>query len=343
MVLAVFGALTLLAWWRNHDWAVAAFLGTAFFFLLAPSSSVIPITTEIAADRRMYLALAPVLLALCLLAEIVGARLARVEIFQASSPTSARWPRVLGVAVVAVVALITFERSRLYADPEAIGRDARTKVPGNARAWLNAGIVAETAGHADEADSLYSAAVAHDSTYADAIVRVAFNRVEGRHYAEAHDVLRHLSLGSANVSTLHGLAQALMQGADTNGSLIMLQRLADDSSVVQPLVDLTAVYEAAGRDSEEVVVLTRADRLFPNRPDLLFHLGTVLLRLHHADQADEYLERVSSLVPENAAVLTALGQAKAALGKRPEAADLFTRALKLDPMDSVARAGLGRP
>ncbi len=343
ILLAILGGLILLAWWHNQGWVGAAFLGTAFFVLLAPSSSVIPITTEIAADRRMYLALAPVLLALSLLVEIAGARLAKVEVFQAASTTSARWPRVIGVALVALVALMSFQRSRLYADPEAIWRDARMKVPQNARAWLNAGIVAETAGHADEADSLYSAAVARDSTYADAIVRVAFNRVEGRHYAEARDVLQHLSLGPANVSTLRGLAQALMQGADTNGAVVMLQRLADDSSTVQPLIDLTAIYEAAGRDSDEVAVLTRADHLFPNRPDILFHLGTTALRLHRADEAEQYLQQVSSLAPENAAVLTALGRAKAARGERPEAVALFTRALKLDPLDSIARAGLGRP
>jgi cytochrome c-type biogenesis protein CcmH/NrfG len=250
---------------------------------------------------------------------------------------------VIGFALVVLVALMSFQRSRLYANPEAIWRDARTKVPGNPRAWLDARMVAETAGHADEADSLYSAAVARDSTYADAIVRVAFNRVEGRRYAEARDVLRHLSLEGGNVATLHGLAQALMQGADTNGALVMLQRLADDSSSVQPLVDLTAIYEAAGRDSEEVVVLTRADRLVPGRPDILFHLGRVELRQHHADLAEGHLERVSTLVPENSTVLTALGRAKAALGKQREAADLFAKALKLDPSDSAARAGLARP
>jgi Tfp pilus assembly protein PilF len=343
LVLATIGLLTLLAWRYDERWASVAFLGTAFFVLLAPSSSVIPITTEIAADRRMYLALAPVLLAICLLVEIAGARLARVELFQAPSPTSARWPRVVGFAVVGVVALMSFQRSRLYADPEAIWRDARSKVPQNARAWLNAGIVAETAGHPEEADSLYSAAVAHDSSYADAIVRVAFNRAEGHRYAEARDVLRHLPLGNANVSTLRGLAQALMQSADTNGAIVMLQRLADDSSVIQPLIDLTTIYDAAGRDSEEVAVLARADHLFPHHPEILFHLGAVVLRLHHADQAEQYLEQVSSLVPDNAAVLTELGRAKAALGKRSEATALFTKALKLDPSDSVARAALARP
>jgi Flp pilus assembly protein TadD len=343
LIVVALGILTLLAWRRQQRWAGAAFLGTVFFFLLAPSSSVIPVVTEIAADRRMYLALAPVLIVVCLLVEMACLRLAGTELLSRSSPASARWPRVLGFAVVVLFALMSFQRSRLYADPEALWREGREKAPLNPRTWLNGGIVTEAAGHPEQADTLYNEAVALDSNYAEAIVRVAFNRVEKKQYAEARAVLRHFSLTAANVSTLHGLALALIQVADTSGSLIMLQRLADDSSTVQPLIDLTAIYEAAGRDSDEVAVLTRADRLFPHRPDILFHLGTVLLRLHHADQAERYLEQVSNLVPENAAVLTALGQAKAALGKRPEAAALFARALKLDPSDSVARAGLARP
>lgn len=39
-------------------WRRVGFLCVAFFVLLAPTSSVVPITTEVGAERRMYLALA---------------------------------------------------------------------------------------------------------------------------------------------------------------------------------------------------------------------------------------------------------------------------------------------
>ena len=61
ILLFVFGVVTVAAWTRANRWGWVAFLGTLFFFLLAPSSSFVPIATEIAAERRIYLALAAVI------------------------------------------------------------------------------------------------------------------------------------------------------------------------------------------------------------------------------------------------------------------------------------------
>ena len=58
IVLSAAAIATAFAWKRA---AWVAFLGTWFFMLLAPSSSIVPIQTEIAAERRVYLALVPVL------------------------------------------------------------------------------------------------------------------------------------------------------------------------------------------------------------------------------------------------------------------------------------------
>src|SRR5439155_13773938 len=55
------GLATILAWVRGGRWLWFGFLGAAFFLLLAPSSSVVPIVSEIAAGPRTFLALAPLL------------------------------------------------------------------------------------------------------------------------------------------------------------------------------------------------------------------------------------------------------------------------------------------
>src|SRR5213079_123494 len=57
--LAVVGALlacTAWALWRK-PWL--GFLGAVFFITLAPTSSIVPIATEVGAERRMYLPLIP--------------------------------------------------------------------------------------------------------------------------------------------------------------------------------------------------------------------------------------------------------------------------------------------
>ncbi len=55
LVVAVLGSLWLV---RRRHWL--GFIGVWFFAILAPTSSVVPIVSEVAAERRMYLPLAAV-------------------------------------------------------------------------------------------------------------------------------------------------------------------------------------------------------------------------------------------------------------------------------------------
>ncbi|HEY5311709.1 MAG TPA: glycosyltransferase family 39 protein, partial [Pirellulales bacterium] len=57
ILLLGLASATLWAWRRHPTWG---FLGAWFFLILAPSSSFVPIVTEVAAERRMYLPLAAV-------------------------------------------------------------------------------------------------------------------------------------------------------------------------------------------------------------------------------------------------------------------------------------------
>ena len=52
VVVVALGLLTLVALWR---WPMLGFLGAWFFVTLSPTSSFVPIATEVGAERRMYL------------------------------------------------------------------------------------------------------------------------------------------------------------------------------------------------------------------------------------------------------------------------------------------------
>src|SRR5207253_1658209 len=56
--LLALAVLTVVALWRRHP---LGFLGAWFFIILAPTSSVLPITTEVASEHRMYLPSAAVI------------------------------------------------------------------------------------------------------------------------------------------------------------------------------------------------------------------------------------------------------------------------------------------
>jgi Flp pilus assembly protein TadD len=68
--LALIGALITLTIVALVRWPAFGFLGAMFFLTLAPTSSVVPILTEVGAERRMYLPLAT----LVVFAVVLGAR-----------------------------------------------------------------------------------------------------------------------------------------------------------------------------------------------------------------------------------------------------------------------------
>jgi hypothetical protein len=114
---------------------------------LAPTSSVVPIVTEVAAERRMYLPLAG---AAALAVSAAWLLVARVP--------AERWavrPRAAGAGLVALVALsltaVTWRRNALYRDPVALWQATVEAVPDNHRAHTNLGAALVAAGRLDEA------------------------------------------------------------------------------------------------------------------------------------------------------------------------------------------------
>lgn len=110
LLLSALGVATLVAWRRSPQ---LAFVGSWFFLLLAPSSSVVPIRTEMAAERRVYLAFAAVVL-LAVVGIVAFAR----------RRTAGAGRRVLASAALGAVCLVlaaaTYQRAKLYRDPEAL-------------------------------------------------------------------------------------------------------------------------------------------------------------------------------------------------------------------------------
>ena len=139
--LALISSLMLLviAWWWIKP--PVAFLGTWFFVTLAPSSSIVPIATEVGAERRMYLPLA----ALVVLA---------VATVRTLGP---RWRPAVTVGAVAlttVLVSVTMRRNAEFLDPVALWQGVVDYRP-HARARHALGFALERAGRRDEAMAQY--------------------------------------------------------------------------------------------------------------------------------------------------------------------------------------------
>jgi Flp pilus assembly protein TadD len=142
LLLVLLGA-TAVAFARR-PWA--AFAALWFFVILAPTSSFVPIATEVAAERRAYLPLAGIVVM------VVAA------IWPLVSKTRWLGPVLLVVATIAL-ASVTWQRNALYRDPAAMWQANTVLVPDNHRAFTNLGIALAQSGRLDDAVTALEQAV----------------------------------------------------------------------------------------------------------------------------------------------------------------------------------------
>ena len=161
-----FGA-TAFALARRQPWG---FAGAWFFALLAPSSSVLPLATEVVAERRMYLPLAAVIVT-----AVIGAYLLAQRMLVRGSKRSPASSGVWGFAAIVVVGTVaitfgalTRERNSDYWSEERIWSDTVAKRPANPRARANYGVILLYEGRTQEAEQQLREAVRLKDTSAAA-------------------------------------------------------------------------------------------------------------------------------------------------------------------------------
>jgi tetratricopeptide (TPR) repeat protein len=150
--IAVLGlaVASLVALWR---WPVWGFLGSWFFAILAPSSSVLPLVTQTTAEHRMYLPLAAPVAALAgILFAVAGRKMA-----------------VATLLVATACAALTAHRNSDYRSELAIWTDTVAKRPGNPRAQINlADVLLRSSPDLARVIAHYETALKLDPNHADA-------------------------------------------------------------------------------------------------------------------------------------------------------------------------------
>ncbi|TMB19095.1 MAG: tetratricopeptide repeat protein [Deltaproteobacteria bacterium] len=227
------------------------FLGAWFFLILAPTSSFLPVPTEIAAERRMYLPLA----ATCVLAIMGGeAALRHLLLRERPHDTLRRYLGVgLLVATVAVLAQVTVRRNEDYRSAFAIWNDAVSKRPNNVRARLNLGDYFFRQGQIAEAREQLAAAVRLAPGSADAQYALALTLEKD---GAAEDAIGHYS-----------------------------EALRLRPSHVSAHVNLGIVLQKQGKLGEAMAHYSEALRVDPNHAGAHYDLATALSSLGRTDEA----------------------------------------------------------
>ena len=155
----VVGTLLGATVWSLRHRPMPGFAGAFFFLLLAPSSSIVPIVTEVGAERRMHLPLAAVLVLLLLSGNwLLSCAVHRWG--QVTQQKGQRLARGLGAGLVIVtLTAVTVQRNEVLRSDLTVWMDTVAKAPDNCSARNNLGRAYYVRGRLAEAHAEFVSAV----------------------------------------------------------------------------------------------------------------------------------------------------------------------------------------
>ncbi|HYN10221.1 MAG TPA: tetratricopeptide repeat protein [Vicinamibacterales bacterium] len=313
LLMIVLLALTVMALFR---WPKCGFLGVWFFVTLAPTSSIVPIATEVGAERRMYLPL----MALVVLGVIGGAHvwtllkrswLARARSERAGSRLPRARPDAFVILIAAFATLLaarTVARNGEYASSMTLAETTLERWPTPA------------------AHSMFGTELAAAGRFAEAESHL---RTATPDYPPARYYLGSVlaSVGKSN--------EAISQFQE----FIRLQPPALDQVLLARGL-LGGLFMKDRRWPEAIEQYQLILATAPADVDARASLATALVRQQSFEEAIEHYRVVVGARPGDVAALGGLGIALASTGKLDEAIPLFRRAVEVDPRNSHARQNL---
>jgi len=350
-VILALVAATAVACVRRPAWG---FLGAWFFLLLAPTSTVLPIVTELAAERRMYLPLlaivVPVAVGLCAAAQ-------RVPRWRSGS--------VLLAALLLVLVPWTWRRVAVYRGEEPFWTDAFAQRDPQSRSYVASILIDNYARmlnrHGDRAGARALFGEASACEHAPAVVRLHFasSMIEAGDLDGARRVLDQVVADSPKnqsmADTLDAGANALLEAYRRDAPARQLgaadDRLQDAVVTAQAAAMLAPqrpafvntlgnVQEALGRLADAEASFRRAIALDPAGVPLYTNLVEVLLRGRRIADAQSALRSLCEHAPQDLQLRLQLGELYLRRGELDLAQLLFEAALRLSPEQPRARAAL---
>jgi protein O-mannosyl-transferase len=301
----------------------AGFLGAWFFITLAPTSSIVPIATEVGAERRMYL---PLLAVVTLVVAGLSAGWQRWLVSRPSSPhgLNFRVMRVARMSAVAVLALAsialalgTIVRNREYASALTIARTVVERRPSAVTHHYLAEQLAQANLHEEARQHLREAVAGGDSRARYLLGIELFNA------GKLNESMEQLYAFVATAKLPYRLVPHWLEppAAEVLTARLVLARTA-------------AMQGAWSRSAEQARLVLAAA---PGNRDARMFLADSLFAQQQYEQAGAEYSKYLELDPASTHALVNLGITLVAAGKIEEALPKFRRAVEVEPRNVNAR------
>ncbi|MEY4673931.1 MAG: hypothetical protein RL148_1715 [Planctomycetota bacterium] len=301
-------AATAWCWLRRPTLHWLAFLGALFFLWLAPTSTVMPIVTELVAERRMYL---PMLF--LVVPVVVGTR----WLLHRTARGAAGWlGGVLAAVFVAVLAVQARDHAGTYASEATFWKDAYAKRnpddrgPLAAQILTNLGTVLLEEKREAEAFPLFDLAVQCEfANHADRTNWATSLHMRGRTEDAIVELEKVVAFAPWHADALGALGTCLLIQVDKGGKGAADPRFARAVDVLTKAAELQprrgmywnslgSAHARAGRLAEAIAAFQRAVQLPFDRIHPYLSLDDLLRKAGRGSEADAMWEQLLRERPE---------------------------------------------
>jgi tetratricopeptide (TPR) repeat protein len=303
--LTLLAVATMVALMRSPR---VGFLGLWLFVTLAPASSIVPIPTEVGAERRMYLPLMAVICLLVVAAAALWKKYGRPDVRVAIGATS--------VLVLACTSL-TWARNAEYGSALTLTETTVARYPTPAAESMYgtelaaAGRLLEAEPHLRRATSGYPPAHYYLATVLAARGEPAAALTEFESFvASQPPTLAQVKTARLMMADLHERAGRLPEAVAQYRALLAVY--ADDVNVLQRLA---AAEVRQSHYDEAIATYQRLLVLEPDAPAVLNGVGVALVSAGRVDEAIAMFQRVVDLAPDRPGARENLARALAMRGK----------------------------
>jgi tetratricopeptide (TPR) repeat protein len=353
-VLTLLGATIALWIWKPY-WG---WLGAWFFLLLAPTTSVLPIVSEVVAERRMYLPMLSLLIPLLLGVGYLIEALARAA---GTAPGGrAAWFAVPLTVLVATEWYATSSYAHQFDKEFTLWTDVAAKNKLNNGSFMTSSILSGYAkvllvkGDYATAIPLLERAKNCRPFLIDAVINLAAAYVDTNRWAEAEKLYQEIASTNPNNPNFYSnyalfLQRAYEVDAPANQKGPADRRLLLGYQLIQKAIQLNprqsnfynnlgSISFFLGKVPEADQAWVRALQLDPNNLNALRNRAIVFIQVGRVAEGIQVLEALVKQDPNDVASLINLSRAYFQSGNKAGAIQCAQQVLKVSPGNPVANA-----